>query len=48
MMKREYESPELELIKLTLADVVLASTESGIGENIGGGNDDGGDPFDDF
>lgn len=40
-MKRTYEAPELELIRLTLKDVILGSPlESSISENIDPGNPD--------
>ena len=38
-MKKFYESPELELVKFTLKEVVLNSQEGGIGENFGNGDD---------
>lgn len=37
-MKKNYEAPELELVKFTLTDVILAS----ITEDVGGGGDPGG------
>lgn len=40
-MKKTYEAPELELIKLTLKDVLSGSPlESQIGENIDPGDPD--------
>lgn len=33
-MKNSYESPDFEIIKFSLTDVVLASTEGAIGETI--------------
>lgn len=42
-MKKEYKSPEFELFKVTLKDVILASIlEEKIPEVIGG-DEDGGD-----
>lgn len=41
-MKKIYTAPELEIVTFTLTDVLTKSVlESGIGENIGGG--EGGD-----
>ena len=39
-MKKSYDSPEIDIIKLSLKDVVLSSpSEGSIGENIGGNDD---------
>lgn len=47
-MKNEYVSPEFELFKVTLEDVILASTEETIPEIIGGDTPDPSDPIPDF
>ena len=37
-MEKDYKTPELEVVKFALKDVILSSpTEDTIGENIGGG-----------
>lgn len=33
-MKRNYESPELKIVSLSLTDVIMTSTESSIPEDI--------------
>ena len=43
-MKKEYVTPEFEMINLSLQDVILTSTESGISSEIGSGS--GIDPAD--
>lgn len=36
-MKKAYKAPKLEIVRFTLKEVILSSPmESGIGENIGG------------
>ena len=49
-MKKEYVTPEIEMIKLSLQDVILTSTESGISSQIGDGSASGSssDPFGDL
>lgn len=48
-MKREYKTPELEIVKFNLKDVLSASpTEDPIGENIGGGGSGSGGGFGDL
>ncbi|MBQ5347697.1 MAG: hypothetical protein IIU39_06595 [Ruminococcus sp.] len=48
-MKKEYVSPEFDLFKVTLEDVILASIlEETIPEIIGGDEEEGGDPLDGF
>ena len=38
-MKKFYEAPELEIIRLTLKDAILGSQEGSINETIGGDDD---------
>ena len=48
-MKNSYESPDFEIVKFSLTDVVLASTESEIGSSIGDGGGTGSEVgFDDL
>ena len=45
-MKKFYEAPEMELVKITLKDAILGSKEQEVTEHFGNGDDFGDDLLD--